>query len=100
MKKRNLIKKMMIALAVFIISIQPVNANETKTISPKEFVTAIAEIPGKLVNFINGEVEKTKEFQIKKWKEAKSQNKKTLSIVQHKLTGFFSDFPNHKGDKK
>ena len=28
MKKQNLIKKMMIALAVFIISIQPVNANE------------------------------------------------------------------------
>ncbi len=46
MKKQNLIKKMMIALAVFTISIQPVNA-----------------------------------------------------IVQHKLTGFFSDFPNPKGDK-
>lgn len=99
MKKQNLIKKIMIALAVFIISIQTVNANENKTITPKEFVTAIAEIPGKLTNFISSEVKKTKEFQIKKWKEAKDQNRKTFKLVQHKLTGFFSDFPNPKGDK-
>ena len=99
MKKQNLIKKMMIALVVFTISIQPVNANETKTITPKEFATAIIEIPGRLANFINGEVEKTKEFQIKQWKEIKDQNRKKLKLVQHKLTGFFSDFPNPKGDK-
>ena len=96
MKKQNLIKKMMITLAVFIISIQPVNANEEK----------FDELSQKFNHFLNcfkkhieTEVEETKEFQIKKWKEAKSQNKKTFSIVQHKLTGFFSDFPNHKGDK-
>lgn len=99
MKKQKLIKKMMITFAVFIISIQPVNANETKTITPKEFATAVIEIPGRLANFINGEVEKTKEFQIKQWKEAKDQNKKNFKLVQHKLTGFFSDFPNPKGDK-
>ena len=99
MKKQNLIKKMMIALAMFIISIQPVNANETKTITPKEFGTAITEIPGKLANFINGEVEKTKEFQIKQWKEVKNQNRKKFKLVQNKLSGFFSDFPNPKGDK-
>jgi len=96
MKKQNLIKKMMIALAVFIISIQPVNANEEK----------FNELSQKFNHFLNcikkhieTEVEETKEFQIKKWKEAKDQNRKTFKLVQHKLTGFFSDFPNPKGDK-
>ena len=96
MKKQNLIKKMMIALAVFIISIQPVNANEEK----------FDELSQKFNHFLNcfkkhieTEVEETKEFQIKKWKEAKDQNRKTFKLVQHKLTGFFSDFPIPKGDK-
>ena len=96
MKKQNLIKKIMIALAVFIISIQPVNANEEK----------LNELSQKFNHFLNcfkkhieTEVEETKKFQIKKWKEAKDQNRKTFKLVQHKLTGFFSDFPNPKGDK-
>ena len=96
MKKQNLIKKMMIALVVFTISIQPVNANEEK----------FNELSQKFNHFLNcikkhikTEVEETKEFQIKKWKEAKDQNRKTFKLVQHKLTGFFSDFPNPKGDK-
>ena len=96
MKKQNLIKKMMIALAVFIISIQSVNANENK----------LDELSQKFNHFLNcfkkhieTEVEETKEFQIKKWKEAKDQNRKTFKLVQHKLSGFFSDFPNPKGDK-
>ena len=96
MKKQNLIKKMIITLAIFIISIQPVNANENK----------LDELSKKFNHFfsyfkehIEKEVEKTKELQIKKWKEAKNQNKKTFKIVKHKLSGFFSDFPNPKGDK-
>lgn len=97
MKKQNLIKKMMITLAVFIISIQPVNANEEK----------FDELSQKFNHFLNcfkkhieTEVEEAKEFQIKKLKETKDQNKKTFKLVQHKLTGFFSDFPNPKGDKQ
>ena len=96
MKKQNLIKRMIITLAIFIISIQPVNANENK----------LDELSKKFNHFVNcfkkhieEEVEETKEFQIKKWKEAKNQNRKTFNLVQHKLTGFFSDFPNPKGDK-
>ena len=96
MKKQNLIKKMIIALVVFIISTQSVNANENK----------IDELSQKFNHFLNcfkkhieTEVEETKEFQIKKWKEAKNQNRKTFKLVQNKLSGFFSDFPNPKGDK-
>ena len=96
MKKQNLIKKMIILLVVSIISIQPVNANENK----------IDELSQKFNHFLNYfkkhiemEVEKTKEFQIKKWKEAKDQNRKTFKLVQNKLSGFFSDFPNPKGGR-
>ena len=96
MKKQNYIKKMIIALSVFIISIQPVNANENK----------LDELSLKFSNFFNSfkkhieeEADQTKEFQIKKWKEVKNQNRKTFKLVQHKLTGFFSNFPNPKGDK-
>ena len=87
---------MIIVLVVFIISVQSVNANENK----------IDELSQKFNHFLNcfkkhieEEVEETKEFQIKKWKEAKNQNRKTFKLVQHKLSGFFSDFPNPIGDK-
>ena len=40
-------------------------SDEKKTITPQEFGNAIAETPGKLVNFIGAEVEKTKEYQKK-----------------------------------
>ncbi len=96
MKKQNLKKKIMITLTVFIISIQPVNANENNF---NEFTQKFNEFLKCFKDNVKEEFEETKEFQIKKWKEAKNQNKKTLSVVQHKLTGFFSDFPNPKGDK-
>tara|TARA_Y100000768_G_scaffold10302_1_gene7273 strand:+ start:23 stop:313 length:291 start_codon:yes stop_codon:yes gene_type:complete len=96
MKKQNLIKRMIITLAIFIISIQPVNANEDKF---NEFTQKFNEFLKCFKDDVKSEFEETKEFQIKKWKEAKNQNRKTFKLVQHKLTGFFSDFPNPKGDK-
>ena len=75
MKKQKLIKKMMIALAVFIISIQPVNANEEKF---NELIHKFNHFLNCFKKHIETEVEETKEFQIKKWKEAKHQNKKTF----------------------
>ncbi len=96
MKKQNLIKKIIIAIVFFIISTQSVSANENKLneLSQKfnQFLKCFKEN-------IEEEIEETKDFQIKKWKDAKNQNRKTLKIVKHKLTGFFSDFPNPKGDK-
>ena len=47
--------------------------SDEKTITPQEFGNAIAETPGKLVNFIQGEVEKTKEYQAKSWASSKEQ---------------------------
>ena len=96
MKKQNLIKKMIIALTVFVISIQSVNASENKlNILGQKFNLFFDS----LKNHIVEEIEDTKEFQIKNWKEAKDQNRKTFKLVQNKLSGFFSDFPNPKGDR-
>ena len=96
MKKQNLIKKMIIALVVFIISIQSVNANENKI---DEFSQKFSHFLNCFKKHIETEVEETKEFQIKKWKEAKDQNRKTFKLVKNKLSVFFSDFPNPKGDR-
>ena len=46
---------------------------EDKKITPQEFGVAVAEVPGKLVNFIGSEVDKTKEYQKKTWAEAKTK---------------------------
>ena len=65
----------MITLTVFIISIQPVNANENNF---NEFTQKFNEFLKCFKDNVKEEFEETKEFQIKKWKEAKSQNKKTF----------------------
>ena len=46
---------------------------DDKTITPQEFVSNVAEVPGKLVTFIGNEVEKTKEYQAKSWAEMKTK---------------------------
>ena len=46
---------------------------EDKTITPQEFVSNVAEVPGKLVTFIGSEVEKTKEYQAKSWADMKTK---------------------------
>ena len=45
---------------VILISLSMANADEKKTITPNEFANAVAETPGKIVNFISNEVEKQK----------------------------------------
>ena len=59
-------------IAVILLSLNMANAEE-KTITPKEFGTAIAETPGKIVNFISSEVDKTKEYQKNSWAEMKTK---------------------------
>ena len=46
---------------------------DDKTITPQEFVSNVAKVPGKLVTFIGNEVEKTKEYQAKSWAEMKTK---------------------------
>ena len=48
-------------------------SEEVKTITPKEFVSNVAEVPGKVGNWFTGEVEKTKAYQTKVWSEAKTK---------------------------
>jgi len=59
-------------VAVILISVSMANAEE-KTITPKEFVSNVAQVPGKVTNWFSGEVEKTKEYQAKGWADMKSK---------------------------
>ena len=55
---------------------------EDKAITPQEFVNSVVAVPGKVVNHINLEIEKTKEYQAKSWAEAKAQWSRLLSKFQ------------------
>ena len=57
-------------------------AEETKSVTPKEFVETVASVPGKVGNHITNEIEKTKEYQAKNWADMKSQWQKLLSKFQ------------------
>ena len=46
---------------------------EEKTITPKEFANNVSQVPGKLVTFFQGEVEKTKEYRKKSWADMKTK---------------------------
>ena len=68
-------KLLAIIFLVVVFSLQYVAetmAEEKKTITPKEFVTTLSEVPNKVGNFISSEVDKTKEYQKKSWAEMKT----------------------------
>jgi len=46
---------------------------EEKTYTPKETLTAFAEVPGKVATHISNEWAETKEYQAKSWAEMKAQ---------------------------
>ena len=62
-----------LAILAFILITGVAKADEQKTITPQEFVSNVAEVPGKLVTFIGSEVEKTKEYQAKSWADMKTK---------------------------
>ena len=66
-------KTMMMITIAILMTMTMAKSDETKTITPKEFATAIAETPGKFGDFIKGEVDKTKEYQAKSWAEMKTK---------------------------
>ena len=61
-----------VAIAAFLM-ITGVAKAEDKSITPKEFVSNVAEVPCKVGNWLTGEVEKTKAYQTKVWSEAKNK---------------------------
>ncbi len=61
-----------VAIAAFLM-ITGVAKAEDKSITPKEFVSNVAEVPAKVGNWLTGEVEKTKAYQTKVWSEAKNK---------------------------
>ena len=67
-------------VAVILISISMASADE-KTITPTEFGNAIAQTPGKFVNFISNEVDKTKEYQRQGWADSKAQLIRTKEAI-------------------
>ena len=62
-----------IAALAFMLITGVAKSEEVKTITPKEFVSNVAEVPGKVGNWFTGEVEKTKAYQTKVWSEAKNK---------------------------
>ena len=71
MKLKETIMIAIAALAFMLIT--GVAKSEEKTLTPQEFVSNVAEVPGKLVTFIGNEVEKTKEYQANSWAEMKTK---------------------------
>ena len=66
---------MMIAIAAlaFMMITGVAKSEEVKTITPQEFASNVAQVPGKLVKFIGSEVDKTKEYQANSWAEMKTK---------------------------
>ena len=62
-----------LAILAFMLITGVAKSDEQKTITPQEFVSNVAEVPGKLVTFIGNEVEKTKEYQAKSWADMKTK---------------------------
>ena len=71
MKLKEIVMVTIAALAFMLIT--GIAKSDEKTITPQEFATNVAEVPGKLVKFIGSEVEKTKEYQANSWAEMKTK---------------------------
>ena len=81
-----MVKRIIITLSAILMLIQPIYAEENN-------INKLGEKFKLFWKCINQEVEETKDFQIRSWKEVKNQNNKNVKIVKNKLSGFFSDFP-------
>ena len=66
-------RTLMMMTIVALMTATMAKSDETKTITPQEFASNVAQVPGKLVTFIGNEVEKTKEYQAKSWAEMKTK---------------------------
>ena len=69
MKIKDTLMIAVAALAFMLIT--GIAKSDEKKITPQEFVSNVAEVPGKVGNWFTGEVEKTKEYQKKSWAKTK-----------------------------
>ena len=90
-------KQIIIFISFLMLLTQPIKADEIN-LDPR--LKELTEKFNYIIECINKELKDTKEFQIKQWEKGKKQNIKNLKVVQHKLTGFFSDLPLVDKDKK
>tara|TARA_Y100000816_G_C26072692_1_gene564398 strand:+ start:1050 stop:1337 length:288 start_codon:yes stop_codon:yes gene_type:complete len=93
-------KTIVILMTALIFITQPIKAEEINLDPHIKKLSILTEKLNHIIECINKELKETKEFQITEWEKAKNQNIKSLKIVQHKLTGFFSDFPTSKQEDK
>ena len=94
-------KKIIIMLiTALIFSTQTIRADEIDLDPHLKKLSILTEKLNYIIECINKEFKETKEFQITQWEKGKNQNVRNLKIVQHKLTGFFSDFPSNQQEDK
>ena len=89
-------KQIIIFISSLILLTQHIKADE---INLDQHLKKLTEKLNYMIECINMEFKDTKEFQIKQWEKGKKQNIKNLKVVQHKLTGFFSDLPLNNKEK-
>ena len=87
-------------ITALIFSTQTIRADEIDLDPHIKKLSILTEKLNHIIECINKELKETKEFQITQWEKGKNQNVRNLKIVQHKLTGFFSDFPSNKQEDK
>ena len=85
MKLKETIMLTVAALAFLLIT--GIAKSDEKTITPKEFVTAVSEVPGKVGNHFKNEVSKTKEYQTKVWADQKVKNAEMWSKLKSLFKG-------------
>ena len=93
-------KTIVILMTTLIFISQPIKAEEINIDPQMKKLSMLTKKLNHIIECIDKELKGTKEFQITQWEKAKNQNIKNLTIVQHKLTGFFSDFPTSKQEDK
>ena len=87
-------------IAALIFSTQTIRADEIDLDPHIKKLSILTKKLNHIIECINKELKETKEFQITQWEKGKNQNVRNLKIVQHKLTGFFSDFPSNQQEDK
>ena len=76
-------KKLILAVIVLSIGYFAIaKAEETKSVTPQEFVEAVASVPGKVGNHLQNEWADIKAHQAKSWAEAKAQWSRLISKFQ------------------